>query len=284
MSNRPPPHPSHTPHADRAIILTEFGEPFTREEAPTPRGRLWSDLLLQGPGPRSPVWGPLVPWMTGQSVAVEFESGLLTQEKISRFVAKAHLLREASTTSAEARFAVFCNEYPRERLRELKRYLSRGPCHGAWEINGGGLGRGMIVALRKLPLIDGTSVLRMIPQETRQAEVTGRIRHLLTDKKIPLTIKEAIMDAVRNERLPMSDEEKNMSFQEFVQHIELRGEAREKARGAERERQSILRERQSMISFAVGLLPTERIEQLQSIQDVDLLRAAVQAALRDRLM
>ena len=284
MSNRPPPHPSHTPHADRAIILTEFGEPFTREEAPTPRGRLWSDLLLQGPGPRSPVWGPLVPWMTGQSVAVEFESGLLTQEKISRFVAKAHLLREASTTSAEARFAVFCNEYPRERLRELKRYLSRGPCHGAWEINGGGLGRGMIVALRKLPLIDGTSVLRMIPQETRQAEVTGRIRHLLTDKKIPLTIKEAIMDAVRNERLPMSDEEKNMSFQEFVQHIELRGEARGEARGAERERQSILRERQSMISFAVGLLPPERIEQLQSIQDVDLLRAAVQAALRDRLM
>ena len=82
----------------------------------------------------------------------------------------------------------------------------------------------------------------------------------------------------------MSDEEKNMSFQEFVQHIELRGEAREKARGAERERQSILRERQSMISFAVGLLPPERIEQLQSIQDVDLLRATVQAALRDRLM
>ena len=284
MSNRPPPYPSHTPHADRAIILTEFGEPFTREEAPTPRGRLWSDLLLQGPGPRSPVWGPLVPWMSGQSVAVEFESGLLTQEKISRFVAKAHLLREASTTSAEARFAVFCNEYPRERLRELKRYLSRGPCAGAWELNGGGLGRGMIVALRKLPLIDGTSVLRMIPQETRQAEVTGRIRHLLTDKKIPLTIKEAIMDAVRNERLPMSDEEKNMSFQEFVQHIELRGEARGEARGAERERQSILRERQSMISFAVGLLPPERIEQLQSIQDVDLLRAAVQAALRDRLM
>ena len=284
MSNRPSPHPSHTPHADRAIILTEFGEPFTREEAPTPRGRLWSDLLLQGPGPRSPVWGPLVPWMTGQSVAVEFESGLLTQEKISRFVAKAHLLREASTTSAEARFAVFCNEYPRERLRELKRYLSRGPCAGAWELNGGGLGSGMIVALRKLPLIDGTSVLRMIPQETRQAEVTGRIRHLLTDKKIPLTIKEAIMDAVRNERLPMSDEEKNMSFQEFVQHIELRGEARGEARGAERERQSILRERQSMISFAVGLLPPERIEQLQSIQDLDLLRAAVQAALRDRLM
>ena len=93
----------------------------------------------------------------------------------------------------------------------------------------------------------------------------------------------------------MTDEEKNMSFQEFVQHIELRGEARGEARGAERERQSILRERQSIItiaaererqsiiSFAAGLLPPERIEQLQSIQDLDLLTTAIQTALRERV-
>ncbi len=78
----------------------------------------------------------------------------------------------------------------------------------------------------------------------------------------------------------MSDEEKNMSFQEFVQHIErrgaARGEARGEARGAERERQSV-------ISFATDLLPPERIEQLQSIQDLDLLTKAIQAALRERV-
>jgi len=78
----------------------------------------------------------------------------------------------------------------------------------------------------------------------------------------------------------MTDEEKNMSFQEFVQHIERRGaaasEARGEARGAERERQSV-------ISFAADLLPPERIEQLQSMQDLDLLRAAFQAALRERV-
>ena len=71
----------------------------------------------------------------------------------------------------------------------------------------------------------------------------------------------------------MTDEEKNMSFQEYTAHIERRGEAR----GAERERQSIM-------TIAADLLPPQRIEQLQAIQDVDLLRAAVQAALRDRLM
>jgi predicted transposase YdaD len=82
----------------------------------------------------------------------------------------------------------------------------------------------------------------------------------------------------------MSDEEKNMSFQEFVQHIERRGAAASEARGEARERaQSLLRERQSIISFATGLLPPERIEQFQSMQDLDLLTKAIQAALRERV-
>jgi hypothetical protein len=74
----------------------------------------------------------------------------------------------------------------------------------------------------------------------------------------------------------MTDEEQRMSFHEYTEHIMRKGEARERA-------QSILRERQSMISFAVGLLPPERIEQLQSIQDLDLLTKAIQAALRERV-
>ena len=74
----------------------------------------------------------------------------------------------------------------------------------------------------------------------------------------------------------MSDEEQRMSFHEYTEHIMRKGEARERA-------QSILRERQSVISFAVGLLPPERIEQLQSMQDLDLLTKAIQAALRERV-
>jgi len=82
----------------------------------------------------------------------------------------------------------------------------------------------------------------------------------------------------------MSDPEKNMSFQEFVQHIERRGAAASEARGEARERaQSLLRERQSIMTIAADLLPPERIEQLQSIQDLDLLTKAIQAALRERV-
>ena len=82
------------------------------------------------------------------------------------------------------------------------------------------------------------------------------------------------MDAVRNERLPMSDEEKNMSFQEFVQHIELRGEATGEVRGAERERAR-------MMAIAAGFLSADRLNQLRVIQDPDRLVAAFAQALRE---
>ena len=86
----------------------------------------------------------------------------------------------------------------------------------------------------------------------------------------------------------MSDEWKHMGFYEYTALIEQRGLAKGvaegEARGEARERaQSILRERQSIISLAVGLLPPENIEQLRSIQDLDELRAAIQAALRERV-
>ena len=86
----------------------------------------------------------------------------------------------------------------------------------------------------------------------------------------------------------MSDEEQRMSFHEFAAHIERRGEARGEARGkaigeAHGEARAAERERQSMISFAVGLLPPERVEQLQSIHDLDLLTKAIQTALRERV-
>ena len=72
----------------------------------------------------------------------------------------------------------------------------------------------------------------------------------------------------------MSDEEKNMSFQEFVQHIELRGEARAEAKGAERERAR-------MMAIAAGFLSADRLDQLRVIQDPDRLVAAFAQAMRE---
>jgi glycine/D-amino acid oxidase-like deaminating enzyme len=80
----------------------------------------------------------------------------------------------------------------------------------------------------------------------------------------------------------MSDEEKNMSFQEFTAHIMRKGEARGEARGAERERAlSIQRERERTMAMAAGFLSADRLDQLRGIQDPDRLVAAFAQAMRE---
>ena len=74
----------------------------------------------------------------------------------------------------------------------------------------------------------------------------------------------------------MTDEEKNMSFQEFVQHIELRVEARGEAIGTAKARARLL-------AMAAAELPADRVEQLRAIYEPELLADATKEALRERL-
>ena len=74
----------------------------------------------------------------------------------------------------------------------------------------------------------------------------------------------------------MTDEEKNMSFQEFVQHIELRVEARGEAIGTAKARARLL-------ARAAAELPADRVEQLRAIYEPELLADAIEEALREQL-
>ncbi len=78
----------------------------------------------------------------------------------------------------------------------------------------------------------------------------------------------------------MSDEEKNMSFQEFVQHIELRGEARGEAIGFAI---GTAKARARLLARAAAELPADRVEQLRAIYEPELLADAIKEALRERL-
>ena len=78
----------------------------------------------------------------------------------------------------------------------------------------------------------------------------------------------------------MSDEEKNMSFQEFVQHVELRGEARGEAIGFAI---GTARARARLLARAAAELPADRVEQLRGIYEPELLADAIEEALREHL-
>jgi hypothetical protein len=78
----------------------------------------------------------------------------------------------------------------------------------------------------------------------------------------------------------MSDEEKNMSFQEFVQHVELRGEARGEAIGFAI---GTAKARARLLARAAAELPADRVEQLRGIYEPELLADAIEEALREHL-
>jgi len=82
----------------------------------------------------------------------------------------------------------------------------------------------------------------------------------------------------------MTDEEKNMSFQEYTAHLIRKGEAIGEARGeAIGFAIGTAKARARLLARAAAELPADRVDQLQSIQDLDLLTTATKEALREQL-
>ena len=82
----------------------------------------------------------------------------------------------------------------------------------------------------------------------------------------------------------MSDEEKNMSFQEYTAHLIRKGEAIGEARGeAIGFAIGTAKARARLLARAAAELPADRVEQLRAIYEPELLTDAIKEALREQL-
>ena len=82
----------------------------------------------------------------------------------------------------------------------------------------------------------------------------------------------------------MTDEEKNMSFQEYTAHLIRKGEAIGEARGeAIGFAIGTAKARARLLARAAAELPADRVEQLRAIYEPELLVAAFAQALREQL-
>lgn len=82
----------------------------------------------------------------------------------------------------------------------------------------------------------------------------------------------------------MSDEEKNMSFQEYTAHLIRKGEAIGEARGeAIGFAIGTAKARARLLARAAAELPADRVEQLRTIYEPELLADAIKEALREHL-
>jgi len=109
---------------------------------------IFVDLFIDGRIGVSPVWGPLVPFMEGHLVAVEFVSDWLSKKMLIRYIAEAQLLlhneQEGDLGPDDGRLIIMCHDMPRARLAELADHITPGPMPGIWHFNLAGAGSAII--------------------------------------------------------------------------------------------------------------------------------------------
>ena len=150
---------------------------------------IFVDLFIDGRIGVSPVWGPLVPFMEGHLVAVEFVSDWLSKKMLIRYIAEAQLLlhneQEGDPGPDDGRLIIMCHDMPRARLAELAEHITPGPMPGIWHFNLAGAGSAIICAANLLPDQPGNSCIRFAVAKPPHAEHLQRLFAVARDTTIP---------------------------------------------------------------------------------------------------
>ena len=190
----------HKPRENHATTVLTSGQPagsFAHQRV-LAHTAIFVDLFIDGRLGVSPVWGPLVPFMEGHLVAVEFVSGTLSRSHLSQYFAEAQLLlhneSDATLSPTGGRLIVNCHDAPRARLAELAAYLRPSPTPGIWHVDLGAAGQAILCAADHLPDAPGNSCLRFAVAKPPHAEHVSRLFAVMRDHTLPSHLR---LDAIR---------------------------------------------------------------------------------------
>jgi hypothetical protein len=272
----PPALPTLQPHEARVTKLLRLGErPGTAsEQHPRPRHSLFIDLFVDAREHLSVVWGPLRPRLAGRQVAVEIESGWVSEEKLRHHLAKALLATEAGEQGA---LVVICRIRPSKRL-EASHAWELEP--GIWQMPSVAGCDVYVVVPDDVGEGPGRSALRLLFATSDEHQVASRKKHLLTDPELPSDVRDAIWHIFTTKEIPMSYEElAHLGMREFHEASMRMGEERGRHEGRQEGRQEGAVP--ASLALAERLLPAEEVAALQALPPEQVLDA-VAARLRPR--
>jgi hypothetical protein len=241
-----------------------------REQHPRPRHTLFIDLFVDAQSPLSPLWGPLRRLLAGRQIAVEVESGALSEEKLRYHIAKSLLATAAGRRGA---LVVICRKAPWRRLREFEAQQVEP---GIWRIPTDSRTVAYLVVPELVGMGPGRSVIRLLFATSDPKEAAARKQHLLTDPDLPSDIKNAVWNFFKTREVVMGYEElAHLGMVEFHEASMRMGEERGEKRGEKRGRQEgekrgrQLGEQRGMLRAALKiakkLLPSHEVEQLKAL-------------------
>jgi hypothetical protein len=251
------------------------------EQHPRPRHSLFIDLFVDAQSPLSPVWGPLRRLLAGRQIAVEVESGALSEEKLRYHIAKSLLATEAGRLGA---LVVICRKAPWRRLREFEAQELEP---GIWRIPTDSRTVAYLMVPELVGMGPGRSVIRMLFATSEPKEAAARKHHLLTDPELPSDIKTAVWNFFKTREVVMGYEElahlgmvefheasMRMGEQRGEQRGRAEGEARGRAEGEQRGRAE--GEVQALMRVAARIVSPSELERLSALP-LEKLRAEVEA-------
>ena len=243
-----------------------------REQHPRPRHTLFIDLFVDAQSPLSPVWGPLRRLLEGRRIAVEVESGAISEEKLRYHIAKSLL---ATETGRRGALVVICRKAPWRRLREFE---AQEVEPGIWRIPTDSRTVAYLVVPELVGMGPGRSVIRLLFATSDHKEAAARKHHLLTDPDLPSDIKNAVWNFFKTREVVMGCEElAHLGMVEFHEASMRMGEERGRQEGEERGRQEgEQREQRTLLSVASRIVSPSELERLGTLA-LETLRAEVEA-------
>ena len=245
-----------------------------REQHPRPRHTLFIDLFVDAQSPLSPVWGPLRRLLAGRQIAVEVESGAISEEKLRYHIAKSLLATEAGRRGA---LVVICRKAPWRRLREFE---AQEVEPGIWRLPTDSRTVAYLMVPELVGMGPGRSVIRLLFATSDPKEAAARKHHLLTDPDLPSDIKNAVWNFFKTREVVMAAEElAHLGMVEFHEASMRMGEERGEKRGEKRGRQEGRQEGKkrgmllAALTIAKKLLPSNEVEQLKALPPEQALAA-----------
>jgi hypothetical protein len=266
----------------RVMSLMRTGEApgSSWEQHPRPRNTLFIDLFVDAQSPLSPIWGPLRRLLAGRQIAVEVESGAISEEKLRYHIAKSLLATEAGRRGA---LVVICRKAPLRRLREFE---AQEVEPGIWRIPTDSRTVAYLVVPELVGMGPGRAVIRMLFATSDPKEAEARKHHLLTDPGLPSDIKNAVWNFFKTREVVMGYEElAHLGMVEFHEASMRMGEERGRQEGEERGRQEgeergrkegEQREQRTLLSVASRMVSETELERLGALT-LERLREEVEA-------
>ncbi len=246
-----------------SLLRTHEAQGSSWEQHPRPRHTLFIDLFVDGRSKLSPVWGPLRTLLAGRQIAVEVESGAISEEKLRYHIAKSLLATEAGRCGA---LVVICRKAPWRRLREFE---AQEVEPGIWRIPADSRTVAYLVVPELVGMGPGRSVIRLLFATSDRKEAAARRHHLLTDPELPSDIKTAIWNCFKTREVVMGYEElAHLGMVEFHEASMRMGEERGRREGRQEGRQEGEQqgEQRTLLHVAARLFAADELERLRVLE------------------